>query len=531
MEDISSRGFIFTGLFVVATTLSFSIYTCKSDSSEQADNGKTIMEVIRAVEAHWHQDDTLELQEASFSARPAHRAYKTNIIMVYAILSSGIDVNVGDSKGRTALHDACWFGRPKLAELLLENGANVDAIDVLGTTPLHSAVRTHSENIEIVQLLLKSGANIEARAQKGGEQPIHWVYRSEISKDITTLLLSHGVDINARDAGGKTPLHHAAPLYHPQGIGLLGPNKRHNEYVDYLISIGADRTIKDNSGKTPFPEENACNQEGGYWSHPFNSCFNSTINVTLTTSELRFEGTKIASVSRGRIVDHKVNREKQRIQCLFNNMMRYREIESAAKNKPTGNETVVLLKIDVSMRFDIIHLVMNSVAQAGYTDFQLLAGNTNFDWAAHQRIDGIKVSLPILCDLESRDHGYPCLSTASDEASPEPLRSPNGTLFIEIEDSEFVLNIMKITKKKGETDGERIRRVIPMKNEVYDFETLSRQVRELHGKDLWRNTALFLPNKDVLLSDIILSLDTIRGAVSDERSHLLKLWLTLRQPS
>ena len=42
---------------------------------------------------------------------------------------------------RTPLHKACYFGHSNIVEYLLECGADVDAIDVEGDTPIHIAAQ------------------------------------------------------------------------------------------------------------------------------------------------------------------------------------------------------------------------------------------------------------------------------------------------------------------------------------------------------------------------------------------------------
>lgn len=60
--------------------------------------------------------------------------------------------------GNTALHLAIQNGDEQIIKLLLDKGANVNAVDNNGRTPLHEAVVQANE--PIVQLLLENGANI-----------------------------------------------------------------------------------------------------------------------------------------------------------------------------------------------------------------------------------------------------------------------------------------------------------------------------------------------------------------------------------
>jgi len=65
-----------------------------------------------------------------------------------------------DGNGKTALHWAAWNGIESSCKTLLRNGAQVNAKDVNGQTPLMMAVAGRGY-IKIVKILLRSGANIK----------------------------------------------------------------------------------------------------------------------------------------------------------------------------------------------------------------------------------------------------------------------------------------------------------------------------------------------------------------------------------
>ena len=71
------------------------------------------------------------------------------------------------AKDSTALHVAAWKAWPKTVKLLIERGANVNAQDAKGRTPLMLAVKacvdsywTNRRSPESVEALLKAGASI-----------------------------------------------------------------------------------------------------------------------------------------------------------------------------------------------------------------------------------------------------------------------------------------------------------------------------------------------------------------------------------
>ena len=127
---------------------------------------------------------------------------------------------------------ATFFKNKEIAELLIAKGANVNARDKEGRTPLYIATEHSSK--EIAKLLIANGADVNARKNAGhneGQTPLHRVYNKEIAE----LLIAKGANVNARDKEGRTPLY-------------MAYNK---EIVELLIANGADINAKDNQGKTP----------------------------------------------------------------------------------------------------------------------------------------------------------------------------------------------------------------------------------------------------------------------------------------
>ena len=104
--------------------------------------------------------------------------------------------------GFTALHFAAFFGRYEAAELLIERGAEVDALGRgwMTGTALHSAVsRLQSD---VVGTLLEAGANPNVR-QSAGWTPLH---AAAMNGDLTSveLLLASGADPTATNDEGRS---------------------------------------------------------------------------------------------------------------------------------------------------------------------------------------------------------------------------------------------------------------------------------------------------------------------------------------
>lgn len=99
----------------------------------------------------------------------------------------------------TPLLDACKNNLQESAELLLRAGADVNATNGIGTTPLHLASQP-----EIVRLLVSHGAQVNARDREL-RTPLHYAVAYE-RRDAVELLLSSGADPNVVDRDGKTAL-------------------------------------------------------------------------------------------------------------------------------------------------------------------------------------------------------------------------------------------------------------------------------------------------------------------------------------
>ena len=90
---------------------------------------------------------------------------------VSELIAKGIDVNHRDWLGRTRLHAEASYGRAAHVELLLDAGADIDAIDVhSSTTPLGYAARCGQ--VEAVELLLARGARRDLPTDRAWARPL-----------------------------------------------------------------------------------------------------------------------------------------------------------------------------------------------------------------------------------------------------------------------------------------------------------------------------------------------------------------------
>ena len=91
--------------------------------------------------------------------------------MVRILLKHGASLKTANGiGGGTALHVACENGRIAIVQLLIEQGADVEARDWRGNTPLMTAadsVYAHVDAAEIARYLISQGADIHAKKPEG----------------------------------------------------------------------------------------------------------------------------------------------------------------------------------------------------------------------------------------------------------------------------------------------------------------------------------------------------------------------------
>ena len=134
-----------------------------------------------------------------------YASYNVTVSDLRQALEDGADVNAVDNWGNTPLHSLVSGSSDNKAELvgvLIEAGANVDEVNCRNRTALFDAV--DREDTDCIQALLQAGANVNAR-DKIGDTPLHsatWK-RDTI---LLRLLLEHGAAVNARNRLFETPL-------------------------------------------------------------------------------------------------------------------------------------------------------------------------------------------------------------------------------------------------------------------------------------------------------------------------------------
>ncbi|EJD75737.1 tankyrase-2 [Loa loa] len=114
------------------------------------------------------------------------------------------NVNCHAATGRksTPLHLACGYNRVKAVKILLEKGADVQAIDIGGLVPLHNA--SSFGHLEVVSLLLEAGADSQAE-DLWNFTPLH-ESASKGRLEVVRLLAASGADPTRKIGSAKAPI-------------------------------------------------------------------------------------------------------------------------------------------------------------------------------------------------------------------------------------------------------------------------------------------------------------------------------------
>jgi ankyrin repeat protein len=137
---------------------------------------------------------------------------------IQALLKQGADVNAADPDGTTPLQWAVRSDDADTVEMLLRAGANPRAANRYGVTPLSLAAAYG--NAEILEILMNDGADPAAPAPAG--ETVLMVAARTGNPQAVKLLLGRGLDVNAREATyGETALMWAAAGNHAQAVQLL----------------------------------------------------------------------------------------------------------------------------------------------------------------------------------------------------------------------------------------------------------------------------------------------------------------------
>lgn len=101
------------------------------------------------------------------------------------LLQNGADINALNNNGGMPIHVAASQNQPECAEILLQNGADLEALRELGgMTPL--AIAVLKDNYRVAEFLLEKGAN--PRALVNGRAPLFMIAQRRASAKMNALI-------------------------------------------------------------------------------------------------------------------------------------------------------------------------------------------------------------------------------------------------------------------------------------------------------------------------------------------------------
>ena len=171
------------------------------------------------------------------------------------LIEHGADINAADQGGHTPLMLAVRAGRAQTADMLLAQGADIYARDGEDLTPLMLAAQ--ARRVECVQLLLEHGADVDARTAQGGTTLMAAADGGCI--EIARLLMARGQDVNTQSASGQTALLRAL-FYQQDGMAafLRGAGAR----VGFLEAVALED--EELAAGLPVP---TVEERGAKWGH------------------------------------------------------------------------------------------------------------------------------------------------------------------------------------------------------------------------------------------------------------------------
>jgi ankyrin repeat protein len=170
-----------------------------------------------------------------------HRAAARNDYPLIAhLVSEGANVNARDAYGRTPLHVATYLGKHEAIRALAKAGADLDAIERDRYTALGiAAVRN---DVPTLRLLLQLGANPSALVGRYDSTAL--TLAAQLGNvEAVKLLIDAGAPLDHRNRAGWTAVMETVRL----GRG----DARHVATLRALVAAGADVNLADRDGMTP----------------------------------------------------------------------------------------------------------------------------------------------------------------------------------------------------------------------------------------------------------------------------------------
>ncbi|NXU48575.1 ANR27 protein, partial [Turnix velox] len=228
-----------------------SLSSASTDTRQEEVKSKEVEKLLRAVAdgdlemvrylLEWMEEDLEDEDDATKTSKPefCHPLCQCSKCgpaqkKFGKVSANGLEVNVSNQEGFTALHVAALHGHCELVSLLLKHGARISVRNAKQAVPLHLACQ--KGHFQVVKCLMDYNAEQDEKDMYGNTPLIYACLSGQY--ETTALFLQHGACVNLSNAKGNTALHEA----------VLGRNEA---LVGLLLRNGAVTHLRNESNCTP----------------------------------------------------------------------------------------------------------------------------------------------------------------------------------------------------------------------------------------------------------------------------------------
>mgnify|MGYP000341217486 CR=1 FL=1 len=196
---------------------------------------------IAALEYFIQKGVDVNLQDANGQTPFMSAARGNDLNIIQLLLPYVDDINLQNNEGYSALTKAFGRNEVEVVELLLKNDADITVKDKDGNSLAYYLLDTFNDPKEFeakLNLLMENNIALDAIQAKGNTLLHEAVKRGNL--ELVKRVTAFGMDINAKNDEGNTALH------------LAAMKARNQQILKYLISKGADKTLKTHFEETVY---------------------------------------------------------------------------------------------------------------------------------------------------------------------------------------------------------------------------------------------------------------------------------------
>ena len=179
------------------------------------------------------QDLNAQCGEGNMILHTLLRFNFVDVLPLQTLLSLGADPNAHDRMGFTPLHIAIQLGMVAEIDTLLAHGADVSKADSNQNTPLHLAIEYGRVTI-VSQLLRNPFCTMVLSASDAYQRSPLALAALKGASEIFRLLIDAGANDMQTDENGRTPLHLAATRSEPGHLAIIRDLLTRPEQVDHV---------------------------------------------------------------------------------------------------------------------------------------------------------------------------------------------------------------------------------------------------------------------------------------------------------